>query len=128
MNTSSLNLRYQSNGAAEAARYQVEVFNDGHLVVHTQTQADGKRTHLISAWGGPHVLNTLHKLDLQVLRGPVTIAPVGAAKKAFKTSGKMSLQPGAQFTVTAGSFAQLSCTPKPGPGFGSNFEQPNALD
>jgi hypothetical protein len=128
MNTSSLNLRYQSNGAAEAARYQVEVFNDGQLVVHTRTEADGKRTHLISAWGGPHALNTLHKLDIQVLRGPVTIAPAGAAKKAFKSSGKMSLKPGAQFTVTAGSFAQLSCTPKPGPGFAHDSIQPSALD
>jgi hypothetical protein len=128
MSTTSLNLRYQSNGAAKAARFEVEVFNDGQLVVHKQTQPDGQRTHLISVWGGPHILNTLHKLDVQVLRGPVTIAPVGAAKKAFKTTGKMSLKPGAQFSMTAGTFAQLACTPRPGPGFGSDFERPNALD
>lgn len=128
MSTSSLNLRFHSSAPAPAARFQVEVFNDGQLVVHSRTLPDGHRTHLISCWGGPHQLNTLHKLDIQVLRGPVTIAPVGAAKRAFKSSGKLSLQPGAQFTVTAGSFAQLSCTPKPGPGFGSGGQEPNALD
>ncbi|HEY0945800.1 MAG TPA: hypothetical protein VGD81_11050 [Opitutaceae bacterium] len=122
MSKPSLNLRYLGTN------HEVEVHYDGQLVTHTTTDAKGARTHLISVRGGPHQLNTLHKLDVQVLQGPCAIKVNGGGKKNLKTAGKLSIPPGAAFDIEASNGCVLTCTPKPGPGFGGGGRENGALD
>ena len=122
MTKSTLNLRYLGEHA------EVEVHYDGQLVTHTTTDAKCARMHLISVRGGPHTLNTLHKLDVQVLQGPCAIKVNGGAKKSVKSAGKLSLPPGAAFDLHADKGSVLLCTPKPGPGLGSGDKQPRIIN
>lgn len=120
MSISKQTLHYSGPASGGTSSQEVDIYDDGQLVVHTN-KAEGAKAYTFTVWGGSHTLSTVHRLDLAVISGPVTII-VDGKKKSIAKTGKLTLKPGAQFTLEAKGLAVLLGTPKPGPGLGDDDE------
>lgn len=127
MNTSSLNLRYIGSADELGVSSKLEAHYDGQVAIHTSVGPDRARQHLVSIQGGPHLLYTLHPIDLLLLSGACEVAAGDAAPRKLSKRPKR-LARGSAFTIKARSFSQILCTPQPGPGLGSDGREHCVLE
>ncbi len=101
-------------------------FNDGQLVQHTMSLADGEQAYVFSLRGGPHKRRTLSKLEVQSLLGPCTIVVQNGATQTLDTDETMDIPAGSTFSLATSDKAVLLARSLTGPGLakGSNEKDP----
>lgn len=107
----TLNVRY------EGSENEVEIHDDGGMIVVSNESKNGARTHEIVVRGGPYAFSSLFALGLKVLAGSCQVKEDGSRAKRLGEGDSTKMEPGSSFTLKA-KLAVVEVKTKPGPGLG----------